>query len=180
MGWVLCRFYQGESIAFPFGTGIAYSTFTEKWSGIEVSSVYEAPVAVEPANTIRATLSVTTLQQAVGVHDAAPHLAPTVAQLKCVVKNTGNRTSAHVVIATGAPPKSSRLTSDAPLKSVIGFERVLLAPHESTTVTFNVTALHFAIHSTSGPLAIDTGRWDFELLPQQGTAAAASLRVQVV
>jgi hypothetical protein len=158
-------------VAFPFGTGLEYSSFTEKWSDVQVSSEYE-PVTAEPLSNAQTSLSASALQQAINAHHRAPHLAPTVAQISCVIKNTGKRTSAHVVIATSSVNStntdSSASAAETPLKSVIGFERVLLGPQESVTVTFNITAFHFAAHAGVGGVeTAGRGRWRFELMPQQ-------------
>ena len=188
------RFYKGSAVAYAFGTGLSYSTFTEAW----------APPPGEPAALVLAAEDV---RQALAAGARARSGEDRVLALACVVKNTGPRRSAHVVVATaalfnaahaasntsspartnlqdatgtGTRPRAKRgdgAASTAAIQSVVGFQRVVLSPGESTTVSFNISAAVFARHGQHGAAArVSRGRWVFRFLPSQGLTEHDSVR----
>ena len=160
------RYYKGSSVAFGFGAGESYSTFSEAWASAN--------------HSLSATELHTTLEMPAS--DQSP-----ATQLSCVVTNTGRLPAAHIVIATAAhtQPPAFATIDGAPIKSVVGFERVFLQPGAVVTVHFNITADTFSQHAEGGGTVVMRGQWEFSFLSGQADGLATTvestlLRVNVV
>ena len=136
--------------------GLSYSTFKYAWAAPAAATA--APVFV-PAAVLEAEL---------GLHRNQPHLASGVHTTSVVVTNTGTVAADDVVLFFVKPPAPG--SAGAPLKSLAGFERVLLAPGESRTLNFNLTVFDLSLVVPKGSGGVDVaerevvrGEWQLEV-----------------
>lgn len=155
------RFYNG-SVAYPFGAGISYTQFSYKWNLAGGGAATQQVTAAEVSRHLSRARSDAQLgsESATG---AAGTLSPLsslrLGSRNVTVTNTGQRHGDDVVLFFIVPPSPG--VDGQPLKSLAGFERVSLAPGESTTVTFYINLAHIA-------LAVEGG----ERVPAVGTFGA--------
>jgi len=141
------RFYTG-SPSFKFGDGISFTTFG---------------YTLEPASPPRANVSMHELeaysQAATTQHmfTRASPLAGVVHTVRVRVRNTGSVAGAHTVLAFVSPPMPG--VDGAPLRSLIGFDKVFLEPGEATAVEFPVTKHDLTLSAPSGGRAVSRGEW---------------------
>lgn len=115
--------YFDESVQYPFGWGLSYTTFS--MSDLAVSRVSNSNISSMPPN----------LKIQPGGN---PALWETLYCVTATVQNTGSVAGAAVpqlYLGLPQPPKED-LT---PVKVLRGFEKVMLEPGQSATVTFDLT-----------------------------------------
>ncbi|KJE94694.1 beta-xylosidase [Capsaspora owczarzaki ATCC 30864] len=137
------RFYTGTPL-FEFGHGLSYSTFQYTWSNSSSSSSSSA--------TSQHSLSTAAL--------AAQHLAaraPVEAvSFRVLVQNTGKMASDDVVLAfasfnaSSIIDQSSSQFASPPIRSLVGFRRIHLAPGASQEIFFAVTSSQLAQVDSTG------------------------------
>ena len=153
------KYYTGVP-SFPFGHGISLSTFrlTNK-TAIAMGKRSDAQ-STEP-----------TPGSAVGDTTHAVHCSTFSLQeattYSTVVTNTGSRTADEVVFAFYRPPAistgSSGNRSSTFTKALFGFERIHLAPGQSTVVSFAATAATFKQTLRNGDAVVIPGIYTLDL-----------------
>ena len=125
-----------------FSPPVSYSTFNVTVGGLSNTDIQLA------AADIRAQL-------ASGV---APHAAAPLVDIPFTVTNVGSVSSDYVLTAFTTPVDPPP-GSGAPLQSLVGFERVHLAPGQSITVMFPIDAFSLSFANTAGLLDTLQGAW---------------------
>ena len=144
------RFYTGTPV-FPFGHGLSFTSFehvllspaTVNVDGLAVHSY--ADEATRRRNFRR---------------DSA--LAFVVHTAEIAVTNTGRRAGSHSVLVYAVPPLNTGVDG-APLRSLIGFEKVWLQPGESKRVAVAITAHDLTLTKPEGGRVVAAGRWAVEM-----------------
>jgi hypothetical protein len=90
-------------------------------------------------------------------HAAAPHTAPSLSTVVMTVTNTGSVSSDFVGILFAVPPNPG--SGGAPLKSVVGFDRVYVPAGATVTIDFDVSAFALAVVDGAGTHASVRGVW---------------------
>jgi beta-glucosidase-like glycosyl hydrolase len=138
------RFYTGSPV-YPFGAGLSYTTFQYSNSGKAASL------------SVSAKSVLAGLELAASLRSYLRQDSPTVAAAVITVKNTGNRAGSDAVLAYVSPPNPGQ--NGAPLKYLVGFERVSLAAGESVTLTFPVSAMDLSLVDPAGARVPAVGHW---------------------
>lgn len=150
------RFYTGTPV-LEFGHGLSYSSFKYEWA--------TAPTAVERQivdfYSARASPSQRTSRLEQGEALISSLDSPIVTSFRVNVTNTGNVESDDVVLAFATPPSPGQ--GGQPLKSLIGFQRVHLAPGETQSVFFGVRASALCLPDQDGALTSVTGKWKIQV-----------------
>ena len=163
------RFFTGKPV-YNFGEGLSYTTFTYTNASVNgVSSTKNGAAASLPLAKVHAYTSNLPRSSLL-----APHLSSqsVLAQVSTVVTNTGSRSGTVSVLAFAVPPDAG--TNGLPLKSLFGFQKVELAPGESKTLQFAVTAHDLSCVNESGERTALGGPWRFLL----GDSAPILLNLQ--
>lgn len=101
------------------------------------------------------------VQLALASEHRRPHTARAVAVETLVVKNTGPRSGATSVLCYISPPGAG--TGGRPIKKLVGFDRVDLAPGQSAHVQCNITSVTLAEPAPStGDLDVVAGTGHLE------------------
>jgi beta-glucosidase len=88
------------------------------------------------------------------------------------VRNTGDRPGDEVVQAYVSHPKASMR---APLRSLVGFQRVTLAPGESKRVSFTLTLRQLAVIDDHGNAVVEPGSIQIAVGGSQGDERSLAL-----
>jgi hypothetical protein len=128
------RFYTGTPV-FKFGEGMSYTTFN---TALSVPKTASLSTVVSEGERNRAKTSV-------------------VASISAAVTNTGDRHGDEIVLVFAKSPTAG--VDGAPLKSLIAFERLGLAPQESSTVVFDIQSHHFTHADVAGNRVATPGAW---------------------
>lgn len=118
---------------FPFGHGLSYTSF--EYSGMSVT-----PTGPEASPGLMAT-------------DGA-------VEVSCTVRNSGQRAGAEVVQLYLRDPVAQVAR---PVKFLVGFARLELAPGQTRRVAFTLHADRTAYHGLSGQRIVEPGRIDIEV-----------------
>ena len=148
------RYYDTENVAplFPFGFGLSYTTF--KYSNL--------------------TLSTTTVKNTTSGPDAGQ--GSTELTVTATVTNTGSRAGADVAQLYVGDPASA----GEPVRQLEGFDRVMLDPGQSKTVSFPLTGHQLSFYDTgANGWVLPTGDFTVQVgdssasanLPLQGSFA---------
>jgi beta-glucosidase len=143
-----------NSPQFPFGFGLSYSS-------LEYSETH-----VDSAKLSAAALSA-------NLRRAAPDNAP-FATASANMKNTGNRSVEEVV------QLYIRLTGtsmEEPVRKLMGFKRVSLAPGESKTVSFSLGAEAFSLWDMQNKLAVEPSHVQLWISPDSSRGLPADLEI---
>ena len=89
-------------------------------------------------------------------------LAFVVHTAEIAVTNTGRRAGSHSVLVYAVPPLNTGVDG-APLRSLIGFEKVWLQPGESKRVAVAITAHDLTLTKPEGGRVVAAGRWAVEM-----------------
>jgi len=139
------RFYTGTPV-YTFGTGLSYTTFSITWS----NSSYGMNVDAEKIDAI--------------VSDPyySQFRAEPIGVLQATVKNTGKVTSDVSVLSFTIPPNPGQ--NGNPIQYLSGFARVAaLAPGQSATVQFPVSAHDLSVVDGDGIRRAEKGVWQFQV-----------------
>ena len=128
------RFYTGTPV-FKFGEGMSYTTF---------DSALKAP----------ATVSTKYFDDDLTLHSLSKKVATTVS---VTTRNTGERAGDNVVLVFASPPGAGK--NGRPLRSLIAFDRVSLAPGEATESVLAVEAQHLTLATGLSQRETVTGPW---------------------
>eukprot|EP01012_Entosiphon_sulcatum_P026875 TRINITY_DN32374_c0_g1_i1.p1 TRINITY_DN32374_c0_g1~~TRINITY_DN32374_c0_g1_i1.p1 ORF type:complete len:736 (-),score=89.17 TRINITY_DN32374_c0_g1_i1:56-2263(-) len=140
------RFYTGQPV-YTFGSGLSYTTFDEVIS------------TITPAAPIRAGYFTTETTLRAN--------APVVATITVTVTNTGALAGSDVVLVYVKPPNPGQ--GGAPLKQLVGFQRVFLQPGQHETLQFPVSSLDLSVPTVEGNVRqVLAGEWAVEV----GTSSA--------
>ena len=144
------RFYTGTPV-YPFGTGLSYT----EWSTT-------APIVRMEEHAIATARREATE----GTTRAASVVVGTV---EVFLQNVGDRAGANSVMLFAAAPVDAtrRAAEGTPLHALVSFEKVMLAPQESTTLRFDVKAHALLWANRTGHRVVAEGEWTF----WTGTAA---------
>ncbi|MFC1961002.1 glycoside hydrolase family 3 C-terminal domain-containing protein, partial [Chloroflexota bacterium] len=144
------RFFQGDPL-YAFGYGLSYTTFA--YSDLQITSVGATGGSPAPEPSITAGDSVT---------------------VNVTVTNTGDRAGDEVVQVYLRPLAAS---VPAPLRQLVGFKRVHLAPGARETISFAVGADQMALYDDAGHPFVDAGTYEIAVGGQQPDAGAATTAV---
>eukprot|EP01059_Diplonema_ambulator_P010168 TRINITY_DN20168_c0_g1_i2.p1 TRINITY_DN20168_c0_g1~~TRINITY_DN20168_c0_g1_i2.p1 ORF type:complete len:489 (+),score=84.21 TRINITY_DN20168_c0_g1_i2:287-1753(+) len=154
------RFLTVPSV-YRFGDGISYTTF-------------ETTATQSPATIPYSTVA----QQAAGFNAKGVYgVGPTSTPLGTLVfstKNTGSVTGQNVVQLFAIPPSSA--PAGAPIKSLIGFEKVELAPGQSVDINFSIYAVQLCVSDNSGNWTAVSGTWKFGVGPDMEASVSVSVQ----
>ena len=147
-----CRYFTGTPV-YPFGYGIGLTTF-------KLSNTTNTPSAVA--------------MQCTGAVMSQSY--------EVTVTNTGDRTGDEVVLAFFKPKAetlAAQIGNNQLIRQLFGFERVHLAPGESSTVRFNVTpsALQLVDRAT-GDRVCTPGTFGIEFTNGVDQSLQASVRIE--
>eukprot|EP00043_Microstomoeca_roanoka_P016573 m.170059 g.170059 ORF g.170059 m.170059 type:complete len:826 (+) comp16484_c3_seq1:65-2542(+) len=146
------KYYTGTPL-FPFGFGLSYTTFNLTWSPVPPS----AGVRLSSAFDSRT--------------------------FTCTVTNTGNKLGDEVVFAYYRPQSESiqSLPADnpVPLKVLFGFERVTLAPGQSTQIMFELNTTDLGLVDTDGHRSVHSGQYDIILSRGHGEELVTTVQVDL-
>ena len=143
------RFFTGEPV-FRFGEGLSFTTFKHQL-------VSTSEIAVD-AQVVQEYAVKATAQHNFRRDSPLAWVAHTA---KVAVSNTGARAGAHSVLAYAVPPAAG--VDGAPLRSLIGFEKVWLQPGETRVVAFTLTAHDLTLTASEGGRAAALGLWTVEV-----------------
>jgi hypothetical protein len=134
------RFFTGH-VVYPFGHGLSYTTFN-------VTTVGAAPSMI-PFSSISSVRAATSLR--------SPLMTNQISVVTYNITNTGNFASDYVALCFAIPPQQN----GAPIRSLVGFERVHLIPGQSVLVSFPVTSQSVRLVDHDGLWAGRVGVWRF-------------------
>jgi beta-D-xylosidase 4 len=117
------RFYTGETV-FSFGDGLSYTTMSHSLVSAPPS---EVPLQLAEGHACRS-------EECASVVAAGEHCEGLAYDVHLRVRNEGAVAGAHSVLLFSSPPS----VHNAPVKHLLGFEKVSLAPGEAGTVAFRV------------------------------------------
>jgi xylan 1,4-beta-xylosidase len=134
------RFYTGENVVYPFGTGLSYSTFT-----YDVSSTTAALAAGKSGGG------------GVGGGDDDTMLA----EVTVHVENSGDLDGVVTLLVYLTPPNDVEgfTANDLPIKSLRGFGKHFLASGNSIDASFQFYEEDFTIPNASGEKVFISGDW---------------------
>ena len=173
--------------AHPFGFGLSYTTFALSQASIEPMTKDKGGQWQQQQQQQQQSPSASALVVIADV-DATASETVVAAVVRVAVKNTGTVQGDEVVFLFHNASEvvnawARRPDTDGPdplaLKQLVGYERVRLAPGESQTVTFNVTAEALSTVDKHGTRHILPGRHRFSLNRGHGWSAEASLEVRL-
>ena len=142
------RFYMGDPV-YSFGAGLSYTTFDH---------VLLSPAAVRVDHlAVRSYAEDATRRHNFRRDSPAAFVVHTV---EIAVTNTGTRAGSHSVLTYAVPPNAG--VDGAPLRSLIGFEKVRLEVGETKRVVVPVTAHDLTLTKLSGGRAAVPGEWAIE------------------
>jgi beta-glucosidase len=145
---------EQNSPQFPFGYGLSYSSL--EYSQTRVDSARLSASALN-ANLRRAAT------------DNAPH-----ATASAIVKNTGTRAVDEIV------QLYVRLTGtsmEEPVRKLVGFKRISLAPGESQTVSFQLGAEAFSLWDIQNKLRVEPSHVQLWISPDSTRGLPAELEI---
>ena len=88
-------------------------------------------------------------------------LAHVVHTAEVAVTNTGSRPGSHSVLAYVVPPNAG--VDGAPLRSLIGFEKIWLEAGETKRVAVSITAHDLTVTKLEGGRVAAAGNWTIEV-----------------
>ncbi|EGD77165.1 beta-glucosidase [Salpingoeca rosetta] len=137
------RFYTGKPV-YEYGTGLSYTSFSYH---------------IHYLNTMDTSLATvqTYVQDAKQNHKFIRYDAPEFTRVEVNVTNVGRVAGADVVQVFVEPKTPAEL--GAPIKTLIGFERVFLNPGQWTIVQFSVNAHDLTFVDASGKRVARAGEW---------------------
>jgi beta-glucosidase len=144
---------EPNSPQFPFGFGLSYSSL--EYSKTQVDS---AKLSASALNT--------SLRRAA---DNAPH-----ATASANVKNTGNRAVDEVVQLY---VRLIGTSMEEPVRKLVGFKRISLAPGESQTVSFPLGAEDFSLWDMQNKLRVEPSRVQLWISPDSSRGLPAELEI---
>ena len=201
--WVGCRCGWQQDVSFIFivivtqnNSRLSYHSFiiiTHSLTQTINLSLFPAPLA-QPVYTFGSGLSYTQFQyqnssypSALSLHRISTYLrtdgvnkhtsfnAPQLEYLQINVTNVGAVAGSDVVLAFVVPPPVPG-ESGAPIKTLIGFERVFLQPGQSAVLQFPVTPNDLSYVGVSGQRVSHAGVWKVLV----GEPAALEIPITVV
>lgn len=123
------RFYQGDSVVYPFGAGLSFTSFEYSWA-----SNYHL-VKSDKADSSGFSVDVTV-----------------------VIANTGQvYTAAETVLLYMQPPQSA--PQGSPLKVMRAFDKIQIDPGMTSTVSFQLDEEDFSLADSSGNFTVVPGEW---------------------
>jgi beta-glucosidase len=144
------RYYNG-SVVFPFGHGLALTTFSMQSSAAAAGAAAELTTEAEPSRVLTYSVNVT---------------------------NTGAVAGDEVVFLFSQPTSTPSQPASRLLRKLLDFERVHLLPGQWQVVTFDVSSASLRlVDRATGDLVSTPGT--FDLVLTNGVAEAARHRVVV-
>ena len=142
------RFYTGTPV-FKFGEGLSYTTFNSslslKFRGDHNST--SAREVVDREAAVRETLT----------HISATKVADAIA----TITNSGDRSGDHIAMLFAASPFAG--VDGNPIQSLISYDRVSLAPGETTSLQLPITTHALSLVDERGEGFTVDGQWQFWL-----------------
>ncbi|KAG8368707.1 hypothetical protein BUALT_Bualt15G0073700 [Buddleja alternifolia] len=136
------RFYKGPTV-YPFGHGLSYSKFSHKL----VRAPRLVSVPLEEGHVCRSS----TCRSVDAVEHSCKNLA---FNIHLSVTNVGKLSGSHTIFLYSSPPQ----VHDAPQKHLLGFQKLLLTPHEEGLVRFNVDVCkHLSVVDEEGNRKVALG-----------------------
>eukprot|EP01064_Diplonema_japonicum_P000204 TRINITY_DN10144_c1_g1_i1.p1 TRINITY_DN10144_c1_g1~~TRINITY_DN10144_c1_g1_i1.p1 ORF type:complete len:758 (+),score=186.88 TRINITY_DN10144_c1_g1_i1:38-2275(+) len=154
------RFYTGTPV-YAYGSGISYTTF--KYSFVSGNgAISQADLAADcQANNNNGVYSVTAGAKVFGT-------------IAIKVENTGTVAGSDAVLAFSKAPAAG--TGGAPIKSLIGFEKVHLAPGASTIVYFPLHSMDLSLSNEQGKREPSVGTWQIAFGPDDALLVPVSVQ----
>ena len=153
------RFYS-QNASYGFGDGLSYTAFGH---GLGSAHRVEVPLA-----------GLTDYALLAGARKAFRRDTPfavVVHTVEVTVTNTGARDGAQVVLAFMTPPNPG--VGGAPLRSLVGFEKVFLRVGESQRVSLPITQHDLTLTAVDGGRIAVAGSW---VLAVEGTTTTIRVR----
>ena len=150
------RFYTGNAI-YSFGDGLSYTTFSYSMTSAGADVAFDR-ISRYVENSAGQFLRTE---------------APVLQWVTIKVKNTGTVAGSDVVLLFVQNPTPG--VGGAPIKTLMGFERVYLEPGESIDVPFSITAHDLTLANGDGGRGGQRGTWT--LLAGQPTKATTTIHV---
>jgi hypothetical protein len=94
-----------------------------------------------------------------GEDESGEDKSDVLATIRIRVRNTGAYTGSSPLLVFASPPKGLAGEGGIPLRSLIGFDKVRLAPGGAATVSFAVRAEHLAVSGQTGGRLALAGQW---------------------
>eukprot|EP01052_Picozoa_sp_SAG31_P006803 SAG31_NODE_317_length_17813_cov_5.788585_10_plen_236_part_00 len=153
------RFYEGPLMLHPFGFGLRYA----EWSIISVISSR----TILTRNELRVGLATGRATPLFDVEVTARHSGVSVASLK--------QPSANVLMLFAAPPDTANLFQiGQPLKTLVGFERVLAKPMEAITCHMRIHPHQLSLVDEYGQHQVVDGEWKLSVEQQIAIVTVAA------
>jgi hypothetical protein len=108
-------------------------------------------------------------------HELLRTQAPAAGWIDINVTNTGSVAGCDIVLLFASSPTPWPGQGGAPIRDLVGFERVCLQPGQSELVPFGVTMHDFTVTSPSGDRVAVPGTWTFAV----GKPVGATVHVVV-
>ena len=143
------RFYTGEPV-YRYGHGLSFTTFEH--------ALLSSPTIAVDATELRRYAAVATSRRNFRRDSPLAHVVHTA---EVAVTNTGRRAGSHSMLAYAVPPRAG--VDGAPLRSLIGFEKVWLEPGETERIAVPITAHDLTLTKLEGGRTAVAGSWTIEL-----------------
>ena len=193
------KYYRGPAALFEYGFGLSYTQFQLAWGGAAASQGPAATPLAWPAGRrwVEAAVVVTNVGNVTGDevvflfhNSSAPRPTGAAASLGGLGGLGGGRAAAARA-GTAAPTGQQQHQQhhqhhqhqhhqhhqQQPTKELVGFERVTLAPQQSVTVRFNVTARMLATTGADGIRAVRAGGHMLEFSRGHGDTVVVQVAV---
>ena len=146
------RFYADKRAppVYTFGAGLSYTSFGHARTS--------AAATLVDAVRVQQYAEMATRRSTFRRDAAQAWIAHTV---KVNVTNTGDRGGAHSLLAFAVPPGAGE--GGAPLRSLVGFEKVWLEPGETKGVAVEITVHDLTLTLPQGGRSAVRGEWIFEV-----------------